>query len=93
MATTIPSGVPTDVTLAAASAVETLTLPAGAKWLILWACTVDVSIVTVAGGTATANGRLVPTASIAGGYPIDISPFGFVGLAGASAATCRVEVR
>lgn len=93
MATSVPAGTLTDVTLAAASAVETLTLPVGAQWLILWECSVDVYIVTVSGGTAATNGRLVPAASIVGGYPFDISCYGFVGLAGSAAGTCSVEIR
>lgn len=98
MATTVLMGVPTDVTLAAASAVETLTLPIGAHWLMLFAPNggqlVDVFIVTKAGGTAAADGRLVTLATInAGGYPFNISPYGFVGLAGSAAGTVRAEIR
>lgn len=94
MATTVPLGAPTDVTLAGSLAVETLTLPGSQEWLILWETSgVDIYIVTLSGGTAATNGRLVPAASISGGYPFNIKGYGYVGLAGSAAGTITVEVR
>ncbi len=86
-------GVPVDITLAAARAVTTLTGLQQARYLILWTSDVAVDIVTSSAGTAVADGRNVPVASMVGGYVIDISCYGFIGLAGATAGTVRVEAR
>ena len=93
MATAVPLNTVTDVTLGAAEAVEQLTLGVGARWLILWESDVDVSIVTVSDGTAADDGRLVPAAAMDGGWQLDIAGYGFIGLAGSGAGTCRVEIR
>lgn len=99
MATALVLGEIEDVTLGAASAVEQLTGIAQAKWLILYPPAsgdqlVDVAIVTRSGGSVAADGRWVPKETIdLGGYPFDISPYGFVGLAGSAAGSVRVEVR
>lgn len=86
-------GVVVDVVLAAAKAVNQLTGLGAAEWLILWESDVEVHIVTKSGGTADADGRPVPVASITGGYSIRIRDYGFVGLAGETAGTVRIEVR
>lgn len=97
MATTVPLGVITDVTLGAAEAVETITGAGSADWLILWPIdggqVVDVYVITKSGGTANADGRFVAATTIDGGWQFDISPFGFLGLAGSAAGSVRVELR
>lgn len=98
MATTMPANAATDVTLAAASAVETLTLPTGARWLLLFPPSggqlVDVYVVLTSSGTAANAGLFVPLATInAGGWQYDIGGYGFVGLAGSAAGTVRAVVR
>lgn len=98
MATTVPLGDITDVTLAGSLAVEQISNASSARWLILWPPVsggqlVDVYIVTKAGATVADEGRLVQKASIDTGFQFDISPFGFLGLAGSAAGTVRVELR
>jgi hypothetical protein len=68
----------------------------GAKSLILWESDVDVYVVlspsATDGGALPSTGRPLISTSVMP-FEIDISPYGFVGVAAASAGTARVEAR
>lgn len=97
MATALTRGFEGPVSLDGAN-VEQLTLASGGtpRTLIVWEATADVRIVVhptaTDGGALPSTGRgLVPTGSMP--FEYDVSPFGFVGLYAATAATARVELR
>jgi hypothetical protein len=80
-----------------ATTVTQLTCASGTmRKLVIYESDVDVYVVTLSG---TADGGALPSTGrpkfAASALPIeyDVSPFGFVGLAGVSAGTCRIEVR
>lgn len=99
MAEEVTPGVGRAVTLAAT--VTQLTLPAALppsrqiRTLVIYESDVDLYVVTSGaadGGALPATGR-VPFASTALPVEYDVGAAGFVGLAGAGAGTCWVEVR
>lgn len=96
MATTVARNAEQSVTLATTVTQLTgISMPAPKK-LIVYESDVDVYVVTLS--TATDGGALPSTGRAkfaASKLPIeyDVSPFGFVGLAGSASGTCRIEVR
>lgn len=94
MAQAVTPGVELPVTLA--TTVTQLTSASGMRKLVIYESDVDVYVVVKSG---TADGDALPSTGrpkfSSSALPIeyDVSPFGFVGLAGASAGTCRIEVR
>lgn len=95
MAQAVTPNVELPVTLA--TTVTQLTCASGPfRKLVIYESDVDVYVVVL--GSATDGGALPATgrpkfSSSALPIEYDVSPFGFVGLAGSSAGTCRIEVR
>jgi hypothetical protein len=92
VATPLSMGVEGPVSLL--TTVNELTGISTAKWLVIWESDVELYVVTGSsdGASLPSTGRRkVPTAILP--FAIEIGGYGFVGLAGASAGTARVEAR
>jgi hypothetical protein len=92
VATALSLGVEAPVTLA--TTVGELTGIGSAKWLVIWESDVDLYVVTGSSDNAalpSTGRRKVPTSILP--FAIEIGGYGFVGLAGSSAGTARVEAR
>lgn len=94
MATALVLGVEAPVSLT--TSVVQISGVSAAKKLLIYES--DVAVYVVVSSSATDGGALPASgrpkfATTALPIEYDISPFGFVGLAGASAGTCRVEFR